>query len=205
MPVKKRKRCRLGSSENGCHRRAALAPNDVWALDFVFDRTASGSPLKWLSIVDEYTRECLALKVGRGISSEGVIASLSDLFAMRGVPRHIRCDNGPEFVADALRRWLKHVGVATLYIEPGSPWENGYAESFHSRFRDEFLAMEIFDGLHAARVLTTAWRHDYNTQRPHSSLDYLTPVEFAAACAVSTSAKASVPTAHAETVGSTCS
>jgi hypothetical protein len=102
-----------------------------------------------------------------------------------------------------LRRWLKHVGVATLFIEPGSPWENGYAESFHSRFRDEFLAMEIFDGLHAARVLTTAWRHDYNTQRPHSSLDYMTPAEFAAACADSTSAKASVPAAQAETHGPT--
>ena len=205
MPVKKRKKRRLGSSENGCHRRSALAPNDVWALDFVFDRTSSGSPLKWLSIVDEYTRECVALKVGRGISSEGVIEALSDLFAMRGVPRHIRCDNGPEFVAEALRRWLKYVGVATLYIEPGSPWENGYAESFHSRFRDEFLAMEIFDGINDAQALTAAWRDDYNTQRPHSSLDYLTPAEFAAACAASTSAKASVPAAHAETLGSTCS
>ena len=205
VPVKKRKRRRLGSSENGCHRQAAAAPNDVWALDFVFDRTTSGSPLKWLSIVDEYTRECLALKVGRGITSEDVIDTLAELLAMRGVPKHIRCDNGPEFVANALRQWLSHVGVATLYIEPGSPWENGYAESFHGRFRDEFLAMEIFDGLREAQALTAAWREDYNTQRPHSSLGYLTPVEFAAACAVVASAKASAPTSHAGSVGHPCS
>ena len=205
VPVKKRKKRRLGTSENGCHRRRAAGPNDVWCWDFVFDRTASGSPLKWLSIVDEYTRECLALRVDRGVTSEDVIDTLAELFAMRGVPNHIRSDNGPEFIADALRHWLDHVGVETLYIEPGSPWENGYAESFHSRFRDEFLAMEIFDSVRDAQALTATWRDDYNTQRPHSSLDYLTPVEFAAACAASTSAKASVPAAHAGYLGLTCS
>ncbi len=141
VPVKKRKKRRLGTSENGCHRRRAAGPNDVWCWDFVFDRTASGSPLKWLSIVDEYTRECLALRVNRGVTSEDVIDTLAELFAIRGVPNHIRSDNGPEFIADALRHWLDRVGVETLYIEPGSPWENGYAESFHSRFRDEFLGL----------------------------------------------------------------
>ena len=113
VPVKKRKKRRLGSSVNGCHRRRAEAPNDVWCWDFVFDRTASGSQLKWLSVVDEYTRECLALKVDRGITSEDVIDTLSELFAMRGVPRHIRSDNGPEFIAQTLRRWLKQVGIGT--------------------------------------------------------------------------------------------
>ena len=205
VPVKKRKKRRLGTSENGCHRRRAAGPNDVWCWDFVFDRTASGSPLKWLSIVDEYTRECLALRVDRGVTSEDVIDTLAELFAIRGVPNHIRSDNGPEFIADALRQWLDRVGVETLYIEPGSPWENGYAESFHSRFSDEFLAMEIFDSIRDAQALTATWRDDYNTQRPHSSLDYLTPVEFAAACAASTSAKASVPAAHAGSLGLTCS
>ena len=205
VPVKKRKKRRLGTSENGCHRRRAAGPNDVWCWDFVFDRTASGSPLKWLSIVDEYTRECLALRVDRGVTSEDVIDTLAELFAIRGVPNHIRSDNGPEFIADALRQWLDRVVVETLYIEPGSPWENGYAESFHSRFRDEFLAMEIFDSVRDAQDLTATWKDDYNTQRPHSSLDYLTPVEFAAACAASTSAKASVPAAHAGSLGLTCS
>jgi transposase InsO family protein len=129
VPVKKRKRRRIGTSANGCHRRRAEGPNDVWCWDFVYDRTVSGSQLKWLSVVDEYTRECLALKVDRGITSEDVIDTLSELFAMRGVPKHIRSDNGPEFIAHALRRWLGQVGVDAMYIAPGSPWENGYAES----------------------------------------------------------------------------
>jgi putative transposase len=205
VPIKKRKKRRLGTAENGCHRRRAAGPNDVWCWDFVFDRTSSGSALKWLSIVDEYTRECLALRVDRGVTSEDVIDTLAELFAIRGVPNHIRSDNGPEFIAGALRHWLDNVGVETLYIEPGSPWENGYAESFHSRFRDEFLAMEIFDSVRDAQALTATWIDDYNTQRPHSSLDYLTPVEFAAAYAASTSAKASVPAAHAGPLGPTCS
>ncbi|QDU43395.1 IS2 transposase TnpB [Symmachiella dynata] len=178
VPQKKRKKRRLGTTANGCHRRKAASQNDVWAWDFVFDRTASGSPLKWLSIVDEHTRECLALKVDRSITSEDVIDTLAELFAMRGVPRHVRSDNGPEFVAQALRSWLGQLGVEALYIAPGSPWENGFAESFHSRFRDEFLATEEFESLRAARQLTTVWREDYNEHRPHSSLGYLTPAEF---------------------------
>ena len=185
VPQKKRKRRRLGSSANGCQRRRAEHKDHVWAWDFVFDRTTSGSPLKWLSIVDEYTRECLALKVDRSITSEDVIDTLSELFAMRGVPRCIRSDNGPEFVAGAIQRWLGQLAIETLYIEPGSPWENGYAESFHGKFRDEFLALEEFENLPAARRLTTPWKKDYNHHRPHSSLGYVAPVEFAARCAAS--------------------
>jgi transposase InsO family protein len=192
VPQKKRKKRRLGKSENGCHRRRAMCKNDVWAWDFVFDRTTSGSPLKWLSIVDEYTRECLTLKVDRGITSEDVIDTLAELFAVRGVPKHIRSDNGPEFVAKAIQRWLAQVDVEALYIEPGSPWENGYAESFHSRVRDEFLATEVFESLSAARRLTLAWREDYNHYRPHSSLGYVTPVEHVARCAASVRPTASL-------------
>ena len=172
-------------SENACHCRRAEHKDHVWSWDFVFDRTTSGSALKWLSIVDEFTRECLCLKVGRGITSEDVIDALAELFAMRGVPAHIRSDNGPEFIALAIQRWLAQVGVQTLYIAPGSPWENGYAESFHSRLRDEFLALEEFENVAAARKLTTAWKDDYNYHRPHSSLGYLTPSEFAARWAAS--------------------
>lgn len=180
VPQKKRKRRRLGNSENGCHRRRAEFKDHVWAWDFVFDKTTGGAQLKWLSIVDEYTRESLALKADRSITSEDVIDSLAELFAMRGVPRHIRSDNGPEFVAKAIQHWLTQVEVEALYIEPGSPWENGYAESFNSRFRDEFLAVEEFESLAAARQLSTAWKDDYNHTRPHGSLGYVTPAEFAA-------------------------
>ena len=185
VPQKKRKRRRLGKSENGCHRRRALHKDHVWCWDFVFDRTTSGSTLKWLSIVDEYTRECLCLKVDRSITSEDVIDTLAELFAMRGVPRNIRSDNGPEFIARAIQRWTKQLEIETLYIEPGSPWENGFAESFHSRLRDEFLATEVFESLAAAQKLTTAWREDYNHYRPHSSLGYVAPAEFAARCTAS--------------------
>lgn len=185
MPQKQRKRSRLGTSVNGCDRRRAEYKDHVWCWDFVFDRTASGSTLKWLSIVDEHTRECLALKVARGITSEDVIDTLAELFAMRGVPRHIRSDNGPEFIALAIRRWLGQVDVEALYIEPGSPWQNGYAESFHSRLRDEFLAVEVFENLASARALTVAWKEDYNQHRPHGSLNYQPPSQFAAACAAS--------------------
>jgi transposase InsO family protein len=188
VPQKKRKRRRLGKSENACSRRRAERVNHVWAWDFVFDRTPSGSPLKWLSIVDEYTRECLALKVDRSITSEDVIDTLAELFAIRGVPEHIRSDNGPEFIALAIQRWMKQVEIETLYIAPGAPWENGYAESFHSKLRDEFLAMEEFENLTAARRLTAAWKEDYNHQRPHSSLGYVTPAEFAARGAASATA-----------------
>jgi putative transposase len=190
VPQKKRKRRRLGRSENGCVHRRSEHRDHVWAWDFVFDHTMTGSQLKWLSIVDEHTRECLALKVARSITSEDVIDTLAELFAMRGVPKCVRSDNGPEFVARAIRQWLGRVDVETLYIEPGAPWENGYAESFHSRFRDEFLALEVFESLPVARALTAAWKEDYNHHRPHSSLGYVTPIEFATRCAASAPASA---------------
>lgn len=180
VPQKKRKRRSLGESENGCHRRQAEHKDHVWAWDFIFDRTTSGSSLKWLSIVDEYTRECLSLKVDRSITSEDVIDTLAELFAMRGVPKHIRSDNGPEFIAKAIERWLTQLDVEVLYVAPGSPWENGYAESFHSRVRDEFMAIEEFESLSAARKLTVSWKDAYNHVRPHSSLGYATPAEYAA-------------------------
>lgn len=180
VPRKRRKKRSIGQSVFGCQTVAAVHQDDIWCWDFAFDRTRSGSTLKWLSIVDEYTRENLALKVDRNITSEDVMDTLAELFAMRGVPKQIRSDNGPEFVAKALQRWLDSVGVGTLYIEPGSPWQNGYAESFNSRFRDEFLATEEFEGLKDARQLTRQWRVAYNHHRPHSSLGYKTPAEFAA-------------------------
>ena len=193
VPRKKRKRRSLGMSANSCQTRKAEHQDHVWCWDFVFDRTTSGSMLKWLSIVDEYTRECLALKVDRSITSEDVIDTLAELFAMRGVPKCIRSDNGPEFVAQAIQRWTKQLGIETLYIAPGSPWENGYAESFHSRLCDEFLGLEEFENLPAARKLTGAWKEDYNHHRPHSSLGYVTPVEFAARCAAPLRPTASAP------------
>jgi putative transposase len=190
VPRKRRKKRRLGTSDQACHVRRAAYKDHVWCWDFVFDRTTRGSQLKWLSIVDEHTRECLALKVDRGITAEDVIDTLAELFAMRGVPQAIRSDNGPEFVAATIQRWLGQVNVETRYIAPGSPWENGYAESFHSRLRDEFLATETFESLAAARKLSTAWKEDYNHHRPHSSLGYVTPAEFAARCAASAPASA---------------
>ena len=193
VPQKKRKRRRLGNSQNGCDLLKSERKDHVWCWDFVFDRTTNGSQLKWLSIVDEYTRECLALKVDRSITSEDVIDTLAELFAMRGVPEHIRSDNGPEFIAVALRKWLDQLDVEALYIEPGSPWENGYAESFHSRLRDEFLAMEEFESLSAVRRLTQSWREDYNEYRPHSSLGYVAPAEYAARWTNLRSVPASTP------------
>lgn len=152
----------FGSSKNGYYHRKAERKDHAWCWDFVFDRTTSGRPLKWLSIIGEYTRECLALKGDRSITSEDVIDTLPEFFAMQGVPRCIRRDNGPEFIAAAVRQLLQRVGVETLYVDPGAPWENGFAESFHSRLRDEFLAVEEFEVLRADRRLTGVWREDYN-------------------------------------------
>jgi len=183
VPVKQHKKRRLGVSANGIMRRRAQGINDVWCWDFIHDRDERGGSLKWLSIVDEYTRECLALEVGRSLTSTHVIDVLVELFRIRGLPRHVRSDNGPEFIAGALRRWLEKAQVGPLYIAPGSPWENGYAESFHGRLRDELLDRELFSGVAEARWLATRWRLEYNHRRPHSSLGYRTPAQYAATLA----------------------
>jgi transposase InsO family protein len=192
---KGRKKRRLGTSVNGCVRRSATSKNDVWAWDFIHDRDATGRPLKWLSVVDEFTRECLVLEVGRSLKASDVVGLVSEVMAIRGTPRHIRSDNGPEFLAVALRRFLAAAQVETLYVEPGSPWENGYAESFHSRLRDELLDTEIFTGLDDAKALAAGWKNEYNHRRPHSSLGYRTPAEFAASLAAPSLGAAPLPPA----------
>jgi putative transposase len=178
IPKKLRKKRRPGTSANGCARRRAEYRDHVWCWDFIHDRTADGKPLKCLSVIDEYTRECLVLEVRRSLTAGAVIAVLAALIGRRGAPRHIRSDNGPEFIAEAIRGWLAKETVEVLYIAPGAPWENGYAESFHSRLRDELLNAEEFDSLLEARVLAQDWRDEYNHQRPHSSLNYRTPAAF---------------------------
>lgn len=194
LKVRKRSRKKraIGQLLNACHVQRAERKNQVWCWDFVFDRTMNGSPLKWLSIVDEYTRECLALKVDRSITSEDVIDTLAELLSMHGVPECIRSDNGPEFVSRSIQEWLKRLKISALYVAPGSPWQNGYAESFHSKLRDEFLSQEEFASLREARQLTGAWREDYNHHRPHSSLGRMTPAEFAARCPASVRPPASL-------------
>jgi putative transposase len=182
VPIKQRKRRRLGSSDNGIVRRRAEHKDHVWAWDFIHDRDRCGRPLKWLSLVDEFTRECLALEVERSMKAVDVIDVLAGVMLLRGVPRHIRSDNGPEFIARALRSYLEKAEVGTLYIEPGSPWENGYAESFHGRLRDELLNAEEFENVPQAKALGKGWKDGYNHHRPHSSLGYVAPAVFAARC-----------------------
>ena len=148
----------------------------------MLDRTRDGRPLRIFTMVDEYTRECLAIDISRHSSSMAVIERLSDLFIFRGTPEYIRSDNGPEFISKAIQRWMKISGVQTLYIEPGSPWENGYIESFNGKLRDELLNLEIFDTLLEAKVLAERWKREYNTFRPHSSLNYKPPVPEAILC-----------------------
>lgn len=188
VPKKQRKKRSIGSRDGACQQCQALHKDHVWTWDFIFDRTANGRSVKILSIVDEFTRECLALEVSRKFKASDVIDVLADLFVIRGVPKHIRSDNGPEFVAKAIRHWLKSADVEALYITPGSPWENGFVESFHSRLRDECLSMEVFDNVKHAQALVASWRNDYNHRRPHSSLGYQTPAAFAAGCLASASA-----------------
>jgi transposase InsO family protein len=165
--------------------------NEVWSYDFLFDQTADGRPLKILPIVDEFTRECLAIVVGRSLTARDVIKALAKAGRERGMPEHLRSDNGPEFIAKAVRRWLAEVETATLYIEPGSPWENAYSESFNSRLRDELLNGELFSSEKEAAVLLERHRRVYNEERPHSSLGYVAPAVFARQCAQADQAKAS--------------
>ncbi len=180
VPQKRRKKRRMGSSANGIVRRRARHRNDVWAWDFIHDRDERGRPLKWLSVVDEYTRQCVVLEVRRTMKALDVVDLVSAAMARHGLPRHLRSDNGPEFIAKKLRGFLSAAEVGTLYVAPGSPWENGYAESFHGKLRDELLACEVFADLAEAKVLASAWRHEYNHERPHSALGYRTPAEYAA-------------------------
>jgi putative transposase len=175
VPHKQPKKGRLWRNDGSCARLRPERPNHVWSYDFVEDRTHNGRKYRMLNIVDEFTRECLAIRVKRRLNSIDVIDLLSDLFVLRGVPGHIRSDNGPEFVATAVRAWIAAVGAKTAYIEPGSPWENGYIESFNARLRDELLNGEIFYSLKEAQIVVEGWRCHYNTIRPHSSLGYQPP------------------------------
>lgn len=184
VPRRSRKRRSIGGSVNSILRLRAQKKNHVWCWDFIHDRDARGRPLKWLSIVDEFTRECLVLEVDRSITSEGVIDVLRELLLIRGAPEHIRCDNGPEFIARAIGDYLSSANASIKPIAPGSPWENGYAESFHGRLRDELLNVEVFEDVAHAKVLADRWRNEYNHRRPHSSLKYLTPAAFSARCGV---------------------
>jgi transposase InsO family protein len=175
VPQKQPKRKRLWLADGSCVRLRPTHRDHVWAYDFVFARTHDGRLMKLLTMVDKYSRECLAIDVARRMTSEHLLARLAELMVYRGVPDHIRSDNGPEFAAQAVRDWLARVGVKTLFIEPGSPWENGYCESFNGKLRDELLNREIFYTLREAQVLTGMWRRHYNTLRPHSALGYRPP------------------------------
>jgi putative transposase len=180
VPTRRRKRRRLGISTTPADRLAATHPDHVWALDYQFDQTADGRILKLLNVVDEHTRQALAIVVERSIDADATVAVLDHLVVERGTaPRFIRCDNGPELTANALRDWCRFSHAGASYIEPGSPWQNPYVESFGGRLRDELLAVEAFNTLLEARVLVEDWRVEYNTVRPHSALGYLTPTDYA--------------------------
>ena len=175
VPAKQPKRGRLWLNDGSCVRLQPQGPNPVWAYDFVLVRTQDSRAVRLPTVIDEYTRECLAIRADRQIRSSDVIETLAELMMIRGVPDHIRSDNGPEFTARAVREWLGRVGARTLYIEPGSPWENGYIESFNGKLRDELLDRELFYTLLEVRVLTERYRQIYNRIRPHSSLRYRPP------------------------------
>ncbi len=175
VPKKQPKRGRLWLNDGSCIRLRPERPNHVWSYDFVQDQTEDKRSFRMLTVIDEHTRRCLAIVVARRLRSDDVLHCLTDLMTVHGPPEHIRSDNGPEFVATRVRSWLGRIGVKTLYIEPGSPWENGYCESFNSKLRDELLAGEQFSTLHEAQVLIERWRRHDNTVRPHSSLGYRSP------------------------------
>lgn len=177
---RKRARERTGASENACSVLRAEHPNHVWTYDFVHDETSDGRKLKFLVVVDEFTRLCLRIEVGRSMTAKTVVRVLAELVQIHGEPGALRSDNGSEFTAAVVKEWLSSAGIQTLHIEPGSPWENGYCESFNSRFRDEFLDRETFRTLPEAQVMTERHRLKHNHERPHSALKYKTPAEFAA-------------------------
>lgn len=175
VPYKQSKRGRLWLTDGSCIRLRPEHRNHVWCYDFVEDRTHDGRKYRMLNVVDEFTRESLAIRVRRKLKSIDVIDVLSELFVLRGVPGHIRSDNGPEFIAEAVQNWIAAVGSKTAYIAPGSPWENGYVESFNARLRDELLNGEIFYSLREAQIVIESWRRHYNAVRPHASLGYKPP------------------------------
>ena len=179
MPQRHRRRGRLYLNDGSCLRLRACWPNHVWSYDFVADRLMDGTKIRTLTVIDEYTRECLALRTGYRLKADDVMDVLTGLFIARGNPDHIRSDNGSEFTATAVQDWLRRLGVKTLYITPGSPWENGYNESFNGRLRDEFLNGEVFHTLTEAQILIEQWRHAYNHIRPHSALGYKPPAPMA--------------------------
>ena len=178
VPQKQPKRGRLWLNDGSCIRLRPLYPNHIWSYDFVEDRTHNGRKYRMLNVIDEFTRECLAIRVNRKLRSTDVIDALSDLFILRGIPGHIRSDNGPEFVAMAVREWIAAVGAKTAYIERGSPWENGYCESFNSKLRDELLNGEIFYTLQEAKVIIENWRRHYNDASQHPSVYVLEEKRF---------------------------
>jgi transposase InsO family protein len=175
VPQKQPKRGRLWLNDGSCIRLRPAYRDHVWSYDFMADRTSDGRAVRLLTIIDEYSRECLAIDVGRSLTSDHVLDRLSQLFVQRGLPAYLRSDNGPEFIAQSVRDWLGRVGVETLYIEPGSPWENGYGESFNGKLRDELLNRESFDTLLETQVLADRYRKHYNRVRPHSALGYRPP------------------------------
>jgi putative transposase len=179
VPRKQPKRGRLWLNDGSCIRLRPTHRNHVWSYDFVKDRTHDGRAYRMLTVIDEFTRECLAIRVGRRLDSTDVLDCLADLMVERGIPEHIRSDNGSEFTAKAVREWLERLGVRTLFIEPGSPWENGYNERFNGTLRDELLNGEIFYTLVEARALIERWRAEYNHVRPHSALGYKPPAPMA--------------------------
>jgi len=187
VPYRRKFKKARGNSENSCCVKKAEHINHVWTYDFMSDQTEDGKKLKLLTVLDEFTRESPAIEVGRSIRAKDVTAVLEYLFMVRGAPKFIRSDNGPEFIADAIKKWLNKRHVRTLYIEPGSPWENGYIESFNGKLRDEVLNREVFYSVKEAKVLVEDWRLEYNNHRPHSGLGYMTPAGFAASCIASAS------------------
>jgi len=178
LQVARKARKRRRKAMRQTERIRAQQPNELWSYDFIHDRLENGTGLKMPTVLDEFTRECLGILVPRSITASGVTGFLDVLVLQRGAPEHVRSDNGPEFIAEAVKEWAQAQGIRTNYIEPGSPWENGHVESFHGKFRDECLNREVFGNLLEAKVLIEQWREQYNNKRPHSSLGYQTPREF---------------------------
>ena len=195
VPYRKRKKPLRGVGQL-VGQMCPIAPNVVWAFDFQFDQTTDAKMLKMFNCVDEFSRECLALEVERHFCAQDVVAKLDELLCERGAPCYLRCDNGPEFVADVMAEWCEEVGTTTVFIDPGSPWQNGWVESFNSRLRDEVLNGQLFDSLLEAQVILADWRDEYNQTRLHSSLGYVPPAEFVTAWKLQHQERLSLAVAH---------